>query len=143
DAIATIARHPLARAMRADKLTLALLQEVASTYLSGRGASIPLWRMATTPVQALRGRADTIAAAIPGAKVVDAESVPGGGALPGLTIPSVAVAVEPDDVEALHAALRAADIVARVDDGLLLCDLRSVAPDDDRLLAEALRTACA
>jgi L-seryl-tRNA(Ser) seleniumtransferase len=142
-AISTIARHPLARAMRADKLTLALLQEVASTYLSGGGASIPLWRMAAAPVEALRERADAIAAAVPGAKVVDTESVAGGGSLPGLTIPSVAVAVAPDDVEALHATLRAADVVARVDDGLLLCDLRSVEPDDDRQLAEALRTACA
>jgi hypothetical protein len=43
----------------------------------------------------------------------------------------------------LHAALRAEGVVARIDDGLLLCDLRSVDPDDDRLLAEALQSACA
>ena len=61
EAIGTIARHPLARAMRADKLTLALLQSVATAYLSGDGSQIPLWRMATTPVDALRIRAEAIA----------------------------------------------------------------------------------
>jgi L-seryl-tRNA(Ser) seleniumtransferase len=143
DAIATIARHPLARATRADKLTLALLQEIATAYLSGRGASIPLWRMATVAVEALRTRADVIVTSTPGLKVVDTEAVAGGGSLPGLTIPSVGVAVEVDDADALHAALRDQGVVARVDDGLLVCDLRSVDPDDDGWLAEALRSACA
>jgi L-seryl-tRNA(Ser) seleniumtransferase len=142
-AITTIARHPLARAMRADKLTLALLQEVATAYLSGRAVAIPLWRMATAPVEALRARAEAIAASVPGSKVVDTEAVAGGGSLPGLTIPSVGVAVEGGDPDALHAALRDEGVVARVDDGLLLCDLRSVEPDDDRWLAEALQSACA
>ena len=143
DTIATIARHPLARATRADKLTLALLQEIATAYLSGRGASIPLWRMATVAVEALRARADVIATSVPGLKVVDTEAVAGGGSLPGLTIPSVGVAVEVDDADALHAALRDQGVVARVDDGLLVCDLRSVDPDDDGRLAEALRSASA
>jgi L-seryl-tRNA(Ser) seleniumtransferase len=142
-AIATIARHPLARATRADKLTLALLQDVGTAYLAGRAASIPLWRMATVAVEVLRARADAIAATVPGLKVVDTEAVAGGGSLPGLTIPSVAVAVETRDTDALHAALRAAGVVARIDDGLLLCDLRSVDPDDDRVLTEALQSACA
>jgi L-seryl-tRNA(Ser) seleniumtransferase len=142
-AITTIARHPLARATRADKLTLALLQEVADAYLSGRAASIPLWRMATEPVEALRVRAEAIAATVPGLKVVDTEAVAGGGSLPGLTIPSVGVAFETGDADALHAVLRAEDVVARVDDGRLLCDVRSVDPGDDQLLAEALRSACA
>ncbi len=128
---------------RADKLTLALLQEIATAYLSGRAASIPLWRMATVAVEALRARADVIATSVPGLKVVDTEAVAGGGSLPGLTIPSVGVAVEVDDADALHAALRDQGVVARVDDGLLVCDLRSVDPDDDGRLAEALRSACA
>ena len=60
-------RTPPARAaMRADKLTLALLQSVASAYLSGDATEIPLWRMATTPVDELRARAEVIAARDPG-----------------------------------------------------------------------------
>ncbi len=54
DLVATVARHPLARAMRAGKLTLAALQAVALAYVSGDGAAIPLWRMAATPVDELR-----------------------------------------------------------------------------------------
>ena len=142
EAVATIARHPLARAMRADKLTLALLQSVASAYLSGDATEIPLWRMATTPVDDLRARAEAIARAIPGLEVVDTEAVAGGGSLPGLTIPSIGVAVTVADPDALRARLRDREVIARVDDGVLVCDLRTVAPEDDALLVEALRASC-
>ena len=72
--------------------------------------------------------------------VVDCESVPGGGSVPGLTIPSAGVAVDGD----VTAALRAADppVVARVHDGRTVCDLRTVDPADDAHLAKAL-AACA
>jgi L-seryl-tRNA(Ser) seleniumtransferase len=143
EVIATIARHPLARPMRADKVTLALLQWVASAYLAGDAASIPLWAMATAPVDDLRVRAEAVAAAVPGAKVVDTEAVAGGGSLPGLGIPSVGVAVECPDPDAVHSRLRARDVVARVDDACIVCDLRTVAPPDDAALTTALRAECA
>ncbi len=138
EAVTTIARHPLARAMRADKLTLALLQSVASAYLSGDATEIPLWRMATTPVDELRARAEVIARAVPGLDVVDTEAVAGGGSLPGLTIPSIGVAVTVADPDALRAQLREHAVIARVDEGMLVCDLRTVGREDDVLLMEAL-----
>jgi len=138
DLVGTVARHPLARAMRAGKLTLAALQAVALAYLGGDGAAIPLWRMAATPVDALRVRAERIAAAVPGAKVLDTEAVAGGGSLPGLTIPSVGVGLEVADADAESARLRSEAIVARVADGLVVCDLRTVDPADDDLLVDAL-----
>lgn len=138
DLVATVARHPLARATRAGKLTLAALQAVALAYVSGDGAAIPLWRMAATPVDELRLRAERIAAAVPGAKVLDTEAVAGGGSLPGLTIPSVGVGVEVADADAESARLRGEAIVARVADGLVLCDLRTVDPADDDVLVAAL-----
>jgi L-seryl-tRNA(Ser) seleniumtransferase len=131
--------HPLARALRADKLTLAGLQAVAHAYLSGDATSIPLWRMACTPVDELRVRAEALAAEVPGLKVVDTEAVAGGGTLPGLTIPSCGVATEPLSVNELTARLRAARIVARVEDDRVVCDLRTVDPVDDARLAVALR----
>lgn len=131
--------HPLARALRADKLTLAGLQAVANAYLSGDATSIPLWRMACTSVDGLRVRAESLAAEVPGVKVVDTEAVAGGGTLPGLTIPSCGVAVEPPSVNELTARLRAARIVARVEDDRVVCDLRTVDPVDDARLAVALR----
>ena len=142
DVVARVAGHPLARAMRADKMTLAALQHVALTYLSGDATSIPLWRMATVPVEELRARAEAVAARASGhAKVVDTEAVAGGGSLPGLTIPSVGVAVESGDPTGALARLRDAGVVARIVDDAVVCDLRTVDPADDAQLASALLSA--
>jgi len=138
DLVDALSRHPLARALRADKLTLAALQAVALAYLDGDAGRIPLWRMATAPVEELRVRAEAVARAVPGAKVVDTEAVAGGGSLPGLTIPSAGVAVEGDAAARLD-GLREEGIVARIDDDRVVCDLRTVDPADDGRLAAALR----
>lgn len=138
DLIARITRHPFARAMRADKMTLAALQQVALVYLSGDATSIPLWQMATVSTDALRERAETVAAALPHAIVVETESVAGGGSLPGLTIPSVGVAVEPDDAGGALAALRAGGVIARTESSRVICDLRSVDPTADAAVTRAL-----
>ncbi|MDQ1498672.1 MAG: L-seryl-tRNA(Ser) seleniumtransferase [Actinomycetota bacterium] len=138
DLVATVARHPLARAVRADKMALAALQQVALAYLAGDGDAIPLWRMAATSTAVLRERAVALAGSVPGAKVVDTEAVAGGGSLPGLTIPSTGVAVEVADADAALASLRARGIVARVESGGVVCDLRTVDPGDDARLAAAL-----
>ncbi|MGH9038213.1 MAG: L-seryl-tRNA(Sec) selenium transferase [Acidimicrobiia bacterium] len=139
DLLTTVARHPMARAVRADKMTLAALQEVALTYLSGDATELPLWRMATVPVEVLAERAAALATLIPGAKVVDTEAVAGGGSLPGLSIPSAGVALDVPDPDAALAALRTDGVVARVEDGAVVCDLRTVDPADDERLAAALR----
>jgi L-seryl-tRNA(Ser) seleniumtransferase len=133
-----LARHPLARAVRADKLTLATLQSVALAYVAGDATSIPVWRMATIPLEQLHARAEVIAAAVPGAKVTDTEAVAGGGSLPGLTIPSVGVTREVGDTEGALARLRKKGIVARAGDGAVVCDLRTVDPAHDGRLATAL-----
>lgn len=140
DVVARLARHPLARAVRPGKLSLAALQAVANTYLDGRAAELPIWRMATAPLDELRARAEALAARVPGAKVADTEAVIGGGALPGRTIPSAAVALPVGDARAgaALASLRAGRIVARAAGGSVVCDLRTVDPSDDDRLAEAL-----
>lgn len=140
DVVARLARHPLARAVRPGKLSLAALQAVANTYLDGRAAELPIWRMATAPLDDLRARAEALAARVPGAKVADTEAVIGGGSLPGRTIPSAAVALPVGDARAgaALASLRAGRIVARASGGSVVCDLRTVDPSDDDRLAEAL-----
>ena len=132
DLVERCARHPLARALRPGGLVLSALQATALSYLARDGAAIPFWRMAATPVDELRRRA----AALGAGQVVDTEAVPGGGSLPGLTIPSAGVAILGDHT----AALRAADppIIARVRDGVTVCDLRAVDEADDVHLAAAL-----
>jgi len=138
DLVGEVARHPLARAMRADKLTLAGLQAVAFSYLSGDASDLPLWRMATAPLDRLQARAEAVAAAVPAAKVVDTDAVAGGGSLPGLTIPSVGVAVEVPAPARAVGVLRDHDVVARIDDDAVVCDLRTVDPADDERVARAL-----
>ena len=141
DLLDTVARHPLARAVRADKVTLAALQAVAATYLGGDATTIPLWRMATTPLEGLAARAEAVAGRVPGAKVLDSEAVAGGGSLPGLTIPSVAVALDAPSPDAVLAALRDHDVVARIEGDAVVCDLRTVEPADDGRLGDALAAA--
>jgi len=142
DLVAACAKHPLARAVRADKMTLAALQFVALTYLQGAAGSLPLWRMAALTVDELRTRAAGLALAVPGADVVDTEAVAGGGSLPGLTIPSAGLRVPVEDARAALARLREWSVVARVDRGAVVCDLRTVDPDDDERLVQALADAC-
>jgi L-seryl-tRNA(Ser) seleniumtransferase len=130
--------HPLARAVRADKITLAAMQDVALSYLHGTAAELPLWRMACEPVDALRVRAEALCTRVRGAKVVETEAVAGGGSLPGLGIPSCGIAIEAERPGELASRLRAARIVARVEDGRVVCDLRTVDPADDTRLVDAL-----
>jgi L-seryl-tRNA(Ser) seleniumtransferase len=143
DLVAVLARHPLARALRPDKVTLAGLEAVALAYLDDDAATLPFWRMASAPVASLRARATTIAATMPSATVVDTEAAAGGGSVPGRTIASAGVSVAVHDVDAALQALRAARIVALGRGGMVVCDLRTVEPADDDRLASALRIVAA
>ncbi len=132
DLVAACARHPLARALRPGGLVLSALQEVALAYLRRHGDGIPFWRMATTPLEALRGRAAALGAGRP----VACAAVTGGGTLPGVEISSVGVALDGDHTATLRAGPR--PVVARVVDGVTVCDLRTVDPSDDAVLSRAL-----
>ncbi len=130
--VARCGRHPLARALRPGGLVLGALQRTALAYLARDGQAIPFWRMATTPVDELRARAEALGVG----RVIETASVPGGGTLPTVEIPSVGVAVAGDR----RAELRGAPvpIVARVEEDATICDLRTVDPTDDILLGQAL-----
>jgi L-seryl-tRNA(Ser) seleniumtransferase len=132
DLVAACAAHPLARALRPGALVLAALQDVALAYLRRDGTVIPFWHLASIPLDQLAARAKAIATG----EIVACDSLPGAGSLPGVTIPSVGIAVAGDRT----ASLRDADpaIVARVRDGDTICDLRTVDPRDDAHLAAAL-----
>ena len=132
--VAACARHPLARALRPGGLVLEALQRTALAYLRHDGLAIPFWAMATRPIGELRARAEALA--VHAGTVVDCSSVPGGGSLPGLEIPSAGLRL-PGDRAAL---LRGWDppVLARVHEGATLLDLRTVDPADDGVLAKAL-----
>jgi L-seryl-tRNA(Ser) seleniumtransferase len=133
-----IRRHPLARAVRVDKMTLAALDVVLRAYLRDDVGGIPFWAMATRPIEELRDRADAMVTTVPSARVVATEATVGGGSIPGARIPSVGLAVETRDAQGALAMLREHSVVARVHGGSVVTDLRTVDPADDPHLAKAL-----
>jgi L-seryl-tRNA(Ser) seleniumtransferase len=136
--VAACAAHPLARALRPGGLVLDALQRTALAYLHRDPDAIPFWRMATASVDALRARTEAIVDSLPPdlARVVPCASVTGGGTLPGVEIPSVGLAVDGDHAAALRE--RSLPVVARVVEGVTVCDLRTVDPGDDAELVAAL-----
>jgi L-seryl-tRNA(Ser) seleniumtransferase len=150
DMVAQLRRHPLARALRVGKSTLAGLQATLLAYLEGKAENeIPIWRMIAAPAPDLARRAHRWRRAlketgIPMAVVV-AESTVGGGSLPGQTLPTRALALEVPSPDALAARLRAADppVIARIEGDRLLLDPRTVLPEQDAALIKVLRVALA
>jgi L-seryl-tRNA(Ser) seleniumtransferase len=144
DLVARMARHPLARALRVDKLTAAALEATLA------GPQPPVAEQLAADPASLAARADQIVAALASLQI-DAQAVPteaavGGGGAPGLGLPSAAVSLP----VGLAAELRAGAavrrgalpaVVGRIEDGRLLLDLRAVAPADDELLVAAVLAA--
>lgn len=142
DLIATLKQHPLARAIRADKLALAALSATLDHYRRGEALEqIPVWRMISVPAAALRERVAGWVAALGSetADIVETESTVGGGSLPGETLPTWALAPRVGQPNAAAARLRRHDppVIARVAQDRLLLDARTVLPgqDDDLLRA--------
>ena len=133
-------RHPLQRALRADKLTLAALEATLALYLDPERAAreIPVLRMLAEPANAVRARAERLAGLV-GGDVEQTVGRVGGGALPLAELPSFACSVE----EELAARLREADrpVVALVRDGRCLLDCRTIAAAEVEEVARAV-TAC-
>jgi len=143
DAVAAARRHPLARALRLDKLGLAALEATLRLYRDPERArrEIPVLAMLTVDDETLRARAERLATEIgPPAQVVPAVARVGGGALPLLELPGPAVAVAGASPDELAARLRAADppVIGRIEDGRLLLDPRTLTDDEVPLVAAAL-----
>jgi L-seryl-tRNA(Ser) seleniumtransferase len=145
--LAQLREHPLARALRVDKTTLAGLEATLLAYVRGTAEQdIPVWRMIAAPVEMLRLRAARIVQALgtAQAELVDSVSAVGGGSLPGETLPSVAVALYHDAPDQLAHRLRqhsAVPVVARIADGRVQLDMRSVLVEQDAQLIESVRQA--
>ncbi len=137
DLVEACRKHPLARALRPGSLVLAALQETALAYLRRDGEAIDFWRMAVLSTEQLRSRLG----AYEGLQATEASSTPGGGTLPGVEIESLGVSVAGDCTGRLRSRPR--PIIARVRDDATVVDLRTVHPDDDAEVADALRQAAA
>ena len=141
EAIATLRRHPLYRALRLDKLVLAALEATLLLYRAGLAdTDIPTRQMLARSAASCREEAEAIASEIPGAFVAEDVSYSGGGALAEEALPTAVVCVPSAHPERILNALRAGEppIIARVAGGCLRVDPRTLLPGDSRVVIERL-----
>jgi L-seryl-tRNA(Ser) seleniumtransferase len=146
DLVARLRKDPLARATRPDKATLAGVAATLGLYRAGLATTrIPIWRMIATPLEALQARAAALVARVPAGEVVPLVATIGGGSLPGETLPSFGLAVAARSADRLAAALRTGEpaVLARIEGGRVVLDLRTVDPSADDELAGAVAVALA
>jgi L-seryl-tRNA(Ser) seleniumtransferase len=143
DLVARLRRHPIARAVRVDKLTVAALEAVLAMHARSRREEIPVWRALTERPATLRTRARELLGSVPGASVAAGESVAGGGSVPGYGMPSVVIRLPVNRPERLATRLRLGTppVFCRVEEGAVVFDLRTVDSEDDERLARAIRYA--
>jgi L-seryl-tRNA(Ser) seleniumtransferase len=147
ESLTRVRRHPLMRALRADKMTYAALEATLDEIAAGRAPeTVPVTRMLSMSIDAIRQRAallvDRLAHAGIEASIVDGTSAVGGGSAPGALLPTQLVAIAAP-AERLEAALRrqAPPVIARIDSGRVIVDLRTVDPAADETVASLIAAA--
>jgi L-seryl-tRNA(Ser) seleniumtransferase len=138
--------HPLARAVRPDKLCLAGLNATLLHYLKDEAfQEIPIWRMISAEVEEISKRAEAWVTELGQGDVIDGQSTVGGGSLPEETIPTRLLSISTSKPDAFAARLRRADIpvIARIENDQVVFDPRSVLPEQDKLVVAAIEFASA
>jgi L-seryl-tRNA(Ser) seleniumtransferase len=144
--IERLKRHPLARALRVDKMTLAALEATLLHYLKGEAErEVPVWRMISMGVEEIGKKAVEWVARLSNGgvkcEVAEGRSAVGGGSLPGETLPTRLVSIEPpEEAGAFAARLRSAatPVIARVEEGRVLLDPRTVLDGQEEKLLETV-----
>lgn len=138
DLVEACAQHPLARALRPGSTTMLAMQSVAMSYLNRTATKeIAFWRMATVSKADLQSRAEKIVAAANRGEVCAVDSIPGAGSAPGTVINSIGIVVGGDQLASLR--MNTTPIIGRVRDNKTFLDLRTIQPDEDEIVAQALR----
>ena len=142
--VARLRRNPMFRALRLDKLIYQALENTLRALVMEDWDQVPTLRMIRASSDEIRERTERLLAAIPGldARVQPGESVIGGGSTPEQSISTWLAVVKCTDVVAAEKNLRAADppVIARIEDGRLVLDLRTVFPDEEEELKRALES---
>jgi L-seryl-tRNA(Ser) seleniumtransferase len=139
--VARLRNNPLLRALRVGKLTIAALGATLRCHRDrGSREHLPLYRMLAATLDDLRERAKAYISEVAGASACESDAYIGGGALPQARIPSIAIAIQTERPQDLAVTLRAGDpaIVARIESGRVLLDLRTIAPEEDQLVISSL-----
>ncbi len=133
--------HPLARALRPDKVTLAGINATLIHYIKDEATSmIPIWRMISRDLASIERAAKNWREYIGAGEVVKGCSTVGGGSLPTEEMPTFLLALSPEKPDAFMKALRAAapPIIARIEENRVLLDPRTVLPEQEALLLRNL-----
>jgi L-seryl-tRNA(Ser) seleniumtransferase len=142
DLIAKLRKHPLARAVRADKTCLAGLAATLNHYLRDEAEQeVPVWRMISMLLEVIRGRAASWAADLGAGKVLDSESALGGGSMPGESLPTCVLALEVENCTEFLRLLRMGTppVVARAEKEMVLLDPRTVLTQQDEALIRSVQ----
>jgi L-seryl-tRNA(Ser) seleniumtransferase len=144
ETVARLRRNPLFRALRLDKTIYQTLGETLRNLLFERWDRIPALAIILQTADAIKSRAKALLLAVPGlrAAIVPGHSVIGGGATPEQSLPTWLIAIEGYNANDAERALRAHDppVIARIEDGRLLLDLRTVFREEEEELRRALGT---
>lgn len=152
--IAAMRRHPMARALRVDKMTLAALEATLRSYRRGRATDeVPVWQMISASLSVLGERAAAWQHLLAGngirSYLWNGESAVGGGSLPGETLPTMLLALPPDalggqSAEAAAARLRGLEtpVICRIQQEHLVFDPRTILPEQDPDFLHAITSAC-
>jgi L-seryl-tRNA(Ser) seleniumtransferase len=151
EAVSRLARHPLARAVRVDKLSMAALSTTLLHYLKGQALEkVPVWRMISATSRDLKARARVWERHVgERAQVLTGLSAIGGGSLPGETISTWLLSLQADGIpggsEGLTRRLREADppVIARIEEDRVIIDPRTVLPEEEDALLRALEASLA
>jgi len=144
DLIDQLKVHPLARAIRADKMALSALSATLDHYIRGEAlATVPVWQMISADQKAISSRAEKWKKALKQGDIIEAQSMVGGGSLPGETLPTFVLALEVDHPNQFLEILRngSPSVIGRVEDDRVLLDPRTVLPVQDTDFINALRSA--
>ena len=135
--IAKIKKHPLARAMRADKTCLAGITATLLHYLKDEAErEIPIWKMISMPLDEVKARAENWARELGAGSVVESEATVGGGSLPGESFPSYVLSLSVKSPDRFLKKLRQQNppVIARTENDKILFDPRTVLLEQDQLL---------
>ena len=142
DLIAKIKKHPLARAVRADKVALAGITATLLHYLKDEAESeIPIWQMISMEREQVKARADAWRVTLGQGEVVESESTVGGGSLPGESLPTWVLALDVKSPNKFMSKLRASNppLIARTENDRVLLDPRTVLPEQAETLLSILK----
>ena len=140
--IAKIKKHPLARAVRADKTCLAALTATLLHYLKDEAErEIPIWRMVSMPLDEVKGKAEHWKRELGCGEVVQSESTVGGGSLPGESFPTWVLLLTVKSPDKFLSRLRKSHppVIARTENDKIILDPRTVFPEQESMLLSTLR----